>query len=146
VSARRFRLEPAEPLELDIHESAARTLDRVLAPPVEWCCYPAGHIELSPAEVMRLQRVGLKPAYPDIWIFYRKIWGIELKRRGGELSKSRWERNRRGKLRFKIGQEEMFPRLLATGCFGAIETAYSVDQALDWIERWGIPMRGRIMV
>jgi hypothetical protein len=63
-----------------------------------------------------------------------------------ETQKCRWERNKRGRLRFKIGQEEMFPRLLATGAFAAIETAYSVDEALDWIERWGIPMRGRIMV
>jgi hypothetical protein len=71
---------------------------------------------------------------PDIIIFYRGVWSIELKRRGGELPKSRWERNKRGRLRFKIGQAEMFPRLLRTGAFAAIETAYSVDEMLDHIE------------
>jgi hypothetical protein len=75
----------------------------------------------------------------------RLAWGIELKRRGGELSKSRWERNKRGRLRFKVGQAEMFPRVLRTGAFAEIETAYSVDAMLDHIEAWRIPMRGRIM-
>ncbi len=52
-----FRLRPPEPLEVDIHEACASALDRLLAPPAEWACYPAGHIKLAPAELSRLQRV-----------------------------------------------------------------------------------------
>src|SRR6201989_1538845 len=116
---RAFRLPYPDPYEQDIHESVAAALDRLLEPPATWCCYPAGHIQLSAAEAARLIRCGLKRSFPDILIFYKQVYGLELKRYGSKLSKTRIVRTRRGSPRELIGQEEMFPKLLSTGAFAA---------------------------
>jgi hypothetical protein len=140
--ARPFRLTPPDPLELDIHEALARALDMLLPPPAFWACYPAGHVQLAPHETARLTRVGLKRGMPDVIIWYFGCWGLELKRRGGRLSKTRVGRTRRGSPRILEGQEEVFPKLIASGGFAAIGVAHSVEEALDQITRWGIPLRG----
>jgi hypothetical protein len=66
----RFRLLPDDPLEVDIHDQCARVLDRLLAPPAMWCCYPAGGTELSPQQWARYARMGLKRGMPDLFVFY----------------------------------------------------------------------------
>ncbi len=144
MSARRFRLEMPEPEELDIHEACANALDRLLGPPAVWACYPAGHVKLAPAELARLQRVGLKRGWPDFLIVYRRIYGVEAKRLGGVLSKTRIARTKRGSPRVLVGQEEVFPKLIAAG-FAEIAVINSVDQMLDALERWQLPLRGRII-
>jgi len=142
MTAPRLRLTSPIPCEFDIHEACAQALDYLLLPPCQWACYPAGHIQLTPAQVARLARAGLKRAYPDILIFWQKVWGIELKRRGEQLSKTRIGRTRRGSPRLLVGQEDMFPRLFATGAFGApIATCHSVDEVLTQLRRWNIPLR-----
>jgi hypothetical protein len=35
----------------------------------------------------------------------------------------------------------MFPLLLASGGFVTIEIAHSVDEAIAWLDCWGIPHR-----
>jgi hypothetical protein len=144
--AARFRLVEPEPLEVDIHEQCARALDRLLAPPAMWCCYPAGGTELSAQQWARYARMGLKRGMPDLFVFYDGLWGIELKRRGGRLSKTRVVRTRRGSPRVLVGQEETFPALIASKGFRDIAIAHSVEEVLDQIERWRIPLRGRIAV
>lgn len=139
----RFRLAPDDSLEVDIHEQCARVLDRLLAEGVEWACYPAGHIKLAPAELARLQRAGLKRAWPDFLIVHQGIYGLECKRDGATLSKTRVVRTKRGSPRILIGQEEMFPRLLRAG-FRDIRVARSVEQMVQHLEDWRIPVRGRI--
>lgn len=80
---------------------------------------------------------------PDILVFaLGKVWGIELKRRKGRLSKTRVTHTRRGTPRELIGQEDMFPKLLATGAFGAIEVAHSVDEVCALLDKWEIPRLG----
>ena len=64
-----FRLQAPDPLELDIHEVCASALDRLLAPPAMWACYPAGAVELTVAQHARYTRMGLKRGMPDILIF-----------------------------------------------------------------------------
>jgi hypothetical protein len=98
-----FRLQAPDPLELDIHEVCASALDRPLAPPAMWACYPAGAVELTAAQHARYARMGLKRGMPDILIFHRGLWGIEIKRRGGRLSKTRVVRTRRGSPRVLVG-------------------------------------------
>jgi hypothetical protein len=145
---RPFKLTSLEPLEVDIHESCAAALDRLLLPPAMWFAYPAGVIELSGHQMARLTRLGLKRGLPDIWIFYR-AWGqrsggvycIELKRRGGALSKTRVGRTRRGAPRVFVGQEEVFPLLIRTGAVEAIAVCTSVDEVLAQLARWQIPLR-----
>jgi hypothetical protein len=142
--ARPFRLTAPEATEVDIHESMAHALNTLLLPPAVWACYPAGHIKLTPAQAARLARVGLKRSIPDILIWYFGCWGLETKTRGGRLSKTRVVHTRRGAPRILEGQEDMFPKLIASGGFAAIAVAHSVDEGLAQIARWGIPLRGRV--
>ena len=82
-----FRLQAPDRLSSTIHEVCASALARLLAPPAMWACYPAGAVELTAAQHARYARMGLKRGMPDILIFHRGLWGIEIKRRGGRLSR-----------------------------------------------------------
>lgn len=144
MKAAPFRLQAPELYEADIHEQVAKVLDRVLAPPAMWCCYPAGGTELSKPQWARYARMGLKRGMPDLFLFYAGLWGIELKRRGGHLSKTRIVRTKRGTPRVLAGQEEVFAALLRSGGFREIAIAHSVEEVLAQIDRWQIPLRGRI--
>lgn len=140
MNARPFRLVAPESAELDIHEACARALDKLLLPPAFWFTYPAGHVQLSPAEVSRLARIGLKRALPDLWILHRSVYCVELKREGGRLSKTHIGRTHRGAPRVYVGQEEIFPQLIAAGV-AAIAVCTSVDEMLEQIRAWDIPLR-----
>jgi hypothetical protein len=70
-----------------------------------------------------------------------RVYGVELKSETGKLSKTRVVRTKRGSPRILDGQEDVFPRLLATGAFGAIEVARSVDEVLVLLKEWKIPHR-----
>jgi hypothetical protein len=140
-AARPFRLTAPEPLEVDIHEACAQALDRLLLPPAMWFTYPAGAAELSPQQMARYSRIGLKRGLPDLWLLYRAVYCIELKRRGGQLSKTRIGRTRRGAPRVYVGQEETFPQMIATGAIEAIAVCTSVDQMLAQVTQWNIPLR-----
>jgi hypothetical protein len=132
---------PLEPKELDIHRACADALDQLLMKPAELACYPAGHVQLSPAEVTRLSRVGLKRGWPDILILYEGLlFGIELKRRGGKLSTTRIGRTRKGSPRIYEGQVDVFPRLMAAGM--TIAVVHSADEMLAKLRGWGLPLRG----
>ncbi|HSR77582.1 MAG TPA: hypothetical protein VLN57_13435 [Xanthobacteraceae bacterium] len=137
----KFRLTAPEPLEADIHESCARVLDRLLLPPAFWFAMPIGHIQLMPAQMARLARIGLKRGLPDIFVLYGGLYAIEIKARGGQLSKTRVGRTRRGSPRVYEGQEDVFPRLLETGAVEAIAICTSVDEVLAQLARWQIPLR-----
>jgi hypothetical protein len=144
MTASAFRLTAPEPLEVDIHEACAQALDRLLLPPAMWFTYPAGAAELSPQQMARYSRIGLKRGLPDIWLLHRAVYCVELKRRGGTLSKTRVGRTRRGSPRVYVGQEEVFPLLIATGAIEAIAVCTSVDEMLAQVSEWQIPLRGRI--
>jgi hypothetical protein len=143
----KFALTMPEPLERDIHEAVASVLDErrgLLRPPAFAICYPAGIVELSPQQAARYVACGLKSGMPDWLIFYRGVYLIELKRRGGQLSQTRIVKTKRGALREIVGQRERFKQLYDTGAVidGAI--CYSVQGVVDKIAEWGIPLRGRI--
>jgi hypothetical protein len=140
----RFRLTAPEPLELDIHAACADALDKLLLPPALWFCYPAGAAQLSPQQQARYSRLGLKRGLPDLWVLHRGTYCIELKTRTGRLSKTRIAHTKRGSPRILVGQEEMFPRLIESGGVTGIAIARSVDEMLDHLQRWRVPVRGRI--
>src|SRR5215469_6659832 len=98
-----FRLTAPIPLERDIHEACADALDRLLMPPAEWWTYPAGATQLSPQQQARHSRIGLKRGLPDLMVLHGGLYGIELKRQGGKLSKTRLARTRRGSPRILVG-------------------------------------------
>ena len=140
----KFRLTAPEQRERDIHEACAQALDKLLLPPAFWFTYPAGAVQLSPAETTRLTRIGVKRGLPDIFPLYRGVYCVELKRKGGQLSKTFIGRTKRGSPRVYVGQEEVFPQLIATGAIEAIAVCTSVDEMLEQIGRWQIPIRALV--
>jgi hypothetical protein len=135
-----FRLRNRQPLEAVMHQQLARVLDQYLLRPAEWACYPAGAAHLSPQQQAKYSRMGLKRGWPDVMILYAgRLYGLELKRPGGQLSKSYIGRTKLGTARYYIGQEEMFPRLIEAGMTIAI--VRSLKEALLQIAEWGIPFR-----
>jgi hypothetical protein len=137
----RFRLMAPEPLEVDIHAAGAEALRKLLMPPAVWACYAAGVIQLTPAQAARMARMGLQRGWPDLMIGFEGMWGIELKRPGGRLSRTRVGRTRSGSPRVYEGQVEVFPRLIASGAFRDIAICTSVDEMLAQLQRWEIPLR-----
>jgi len=140
MTAAAFKLTAPEPLERDIHEACAQALDRLLLPPAFWFTYPAGATQLSPQQMARHSRIGLKRGLPDIWVLHQGVYGIELKRRGGQLSKTRVARTPRGSPRILAGQVDVFGLLRAAG-MRDIAICHSVDEMLDALEGWNIPHR-----
>jgi hypothetical protein len=64
-----FRLQAPDPLELGRSRGLRIRAHRLLAPPANWACYPAGAVELSATQQVRYARMGLKRGMPDILIF-----------------------------------------------------------------------------
>jgi hypothetical protein len=142
MTAAKFRLVAPESAEVDIHAAIAHALDALLLPPAMWWAMPIGHIQLSGAQMSRLVRIGTKSGLPDIFLLNGgSLYGIEIKRHGGALSKTRIVRTRHGALRQVDGQVETFERLLKAGA-ASIAIAHSVDEMLDHLRGWGIPLRG----
>ncbi len=140
-TAAAFRLTPVVTSEDDIHEQAAKALWKLAPDTVAWTCFPAGNVPLPPEYAAKLSRFGLAQGWPDILIVANGcIYGIELKRQGGRLSKTRLVRTRKGRLREVLGQEEVFPRLIRCG-FAGIGVCHSVTEMLDQLAAWGVPLR-----
>lgn len=142
--SRNFRLTPPEPLERDIHEACAHALDALLLqPPAFWFTYPAGASTLSPQQQARHSRIGLKRGLPDIWVLHNgAVYCVELKRhKHGRLSKTRVVQTPRGAPRILLGQDDVFPALMATGTVHDIAICTSVAEMLAQLALWNIPLR-----
>jgi hypothetical protein len=135
----RFRLVAPVVPEQDLHESVADALDKLLMPPAQWTCFPAGSVPLPPQFAAKLARMGLKRGWPDVLVLHRRLIGIELKRRGGRLSRTRIVRTRRGGLRELVGQEDVFPLLEAAGM--TIGVCDSLTAVLAFLAAAGVPLR-----
>ena len=126
--------------ETDIQASVADALDILLLPPAFWFAMPLGHANLAPHQRARFVRIGARRGLPDIWAIYDgKVYGVELKRPGGRLSKTRRVRTRRGTLRTLEGQDVVFERLRQSGM--TIAVCESVPSVLKQLAEWGIPLR-----
>jgi hypothetical protein len=112
----------------------------LVLPPAYWFAMPVGHIQLSGAQMARLARIGVKPGLPDIFVLHGGLYGIEIKAKGGTLSKTRIAKARTGALRIVEGQQDVFPRLLEAGA-AEIAVVTSVDELLAVLGRWQIPLR-----
>lgn len=140
--ATRFRLTEEIEAEDALHATVAAGLHVFLGPGVEWSTFPAGHGQLTKAAASKLVRLGMKRGWPDILLVHAgQIFGIELKTRGGRLSKTRVVRTRRGGPRVLVGQEEMHPRLAAAGM--RIAVCRSWPDVVDILRHWEIPVRAR---
>lgn len=143
VAPRPFRLSPPVIPEQQLHEAVAAMCHRLIAPPAQWTAYPAGAVQLAPAEAAKFVRMGLRRGWPDLLVLHDRLYGMELKRLGGQLSRTRIVRTRRGSPRILLGQTDVFPLLLAAG-MADIVVCHSVDEAVAALELWGIPLRGRL--
>lgn len=140
MMARRFRLEPVVPTEVEFHEAVASLMHKVVLPPAFWTCFPAGHVQLTPAQAARLTRAGMKRGLPDFLLWHAPgSYGLELKRPKGHLSKGYMARTARGALVWREGQAEVFPRLETAGMLIAVCT--SLDAVIVALRGWGIPLR-----
>jgi hypothetical protein len=135
-----FKLTRPEPLEDDLHASVARALDLLLLEPAMWTTIPIGHVKLTGAQAAKLARVGVKRGWMDILVLHpgRPI-GLELKRPGSRLSRSRIVPTRKGGRRMVEGQTDVFPRLEASGL--RIFVCSSVEDVLAALKSEGVPMR-----
>ena len=139
-----FRLTHPTPPERDIQASCAAALDALLLPPAFWFSAAIGAVKLSKQQAAALARAGVKRGLPDIFVITpiahgSRVLGIELKTRTGRLSKTRIVRTKSGAPRILEGQEDVFLRLQAAGM--VIEVARSVDDMLELLEAWQIPLR-----
>jgi hypothetical protein len=142
MTARPFRLTAPEPPEQELHENVAALCRHLVAPPAAWAFYPAGGVQLAPFQAAKLARMGLQRGWPDfLFLHDARIFGMELKIKGGALSKTKIVRTKRGSPRFLIGQVERFAELEAAGM--TIAVAHSLDEVLAQLEHWRIPLRGR---
>ena len=129
--SQQFKLTPPVPLERDIHKSCARALNALLLPGSFWFSYPAGASTLSPQQAARHIEIGLKRGLPDIFVIHGGLYGIELKRPGGKLSKTRIGRTARGAPRLLAGQVEVFGLLLAAGMRDIADLSLGRGNAAD---------------
>lgn len=142
--SRRFALTAPVTPEQDLHEAVARVLGMELLPPVEWTTFPAGSVPLPAQFAVKLARMGLHPGWPDILVLHGVLHGIELKRPGRQLSRTRTLRTRRGGLRLVEGQEDVFPRLQAAGM--RLGVATTVEQVLLLLDAWNVPRARRVRI
>jgi hypothetical protein len=143
MTARPFKLSAPVVREQELHETVAELFSKLIARPAEWAFYPAGAIPLTGDQAAKLARMGLKRGWPDFLILHEALYGLELKRLGGKMSRTHIVRTRRGSPRILDGQEDVFPRLIAAG-MRDIAICHSADEALAALQRWGVPLRGRI--
>ena len=133
---RPFRLSSPIVAEDALHASVAQLLTKLLLCP--WTTFPAGNVPLPPEYGAKLARLGLRRGWPDILIVHHGIFGIELKRKGGGLSKTRIVRTRSGAPRILEGQADVFPRLIGAGM--PIAVCHDQDEVMDALVGWGLPM------
>ena len=137
---RPFKLMADLAPEADTQAAVFDAFDVLLLPPAFAWAMPIGHIKLTPAQAARLKRIGTKPGLPDIMVAYGgAVFGIELKRPGQGLSRTRHHRTKRGAIIEVPGQCEVFPKLIASGMRIAVCT--SVDDVLRALAGWNIPIR-----
>lgn len=130
--------KPKPPPEYDLHTDVVKLFERALLPPVEWTCFPSGNMPLPARYAAKLKRMGLKRAWPDFLIVHDRIYGIELKRVGAGLSRTRTIRNRRGAMHRIEGQREVFPRLEKAGM--TIAVCRTIEEVMNALLRWGVPV------
>jgi hypothetical protein len=138
-----FRLTAPEPPERELQQAIVEKLDLLLMPSTFWFSAAIGACQLSRQQAAALNRAGVRRGLPDLFFVHQgRLYGIELKVRGGQLSKTRVVRTRRGSPRILVGQVDRFAELEAAG-MPPIAICRSADEVIAQITRWGIPVRGR---
>lgn len=147
MKPRPFRLTAPEPPEAELQANVGAALDALLLPPSFWFSAAIGATRLTPQQAAALSRAGVKRGLPDVFVIAPptgRLYGIELKRRrGGQLSKTKVVRTRRGSPRVLVGQVDRFAELEAAG-MPPIAICRSVDEVLRKLQEWGVALRCRV--
>jgi hypothetical protein len=139
-STKRFRLTAPGPSETELHEAVADLLKVGVLLPAVWTCFPAGNVPLEPRFAAKLYRMGLQRGWPDFLVVHDgKVRGLELKKPGEQLSKSRWVRTKRGSLKYVEGQDVVHPQLMDAGM--SLAVCWSIDEVIQALRFWHIPLR-----
>ncbi len=109
--------------EQALHLTVAQYLDLALPDDAVWTTIGHG-VRLPIGLAKKLKRIGVKAGMPDIAIFWRGAFFIELKTPKGDRSKA---------------QREMHPRLKQAGA--QVATCRSVPEVQGTLKGWGIPVR-----
>ena len=87
--------------------------------------------------------IGVQPGWPDYLIIHQgKVFGLELKRVGGRLSRTMRYRTAHGHMRERKGQTEQFEELHRAGM--EIRVAQDRDEVMGALRYWQIPLRENI--
>ena len=137
----RLRLTAAPIPEDDIQGSFVRWCDLMLPPCVQWTAFPSDGLR-TPQGGARLVRLGWKPGWPDWQAVWRgAYYGIEFKRAGNTLSRSKIIRRANGSMRERLGQVERHALLREAGVEDRLVVCTSADEAIAAVRRWGMPAR-----
>lgn len=128
------------PSEDELHTAVAALLYRLVKPPAAWTCIPTGQLYLREDQRARLTRAGVKPGWPDFIVVHRDCYGIELKRRGGRLNSAVQYRTKRGTLRERPSQAEVFGQLRDAGMMIAV--CHTPEEVESTLRMWAIPLHG----
>ncbi len=108
--------------EDDLHIAVAAYLELAVPPFIPWTTMPAGGG--GKVRGARLKAMGLQPGWPDLQLVFRgRYIGIELKSKGGRLSKA---------------QKAMHERLVLAG--GVVYTATQVEHVEGFLRGCGVPL------
>jgi hypothetical protein len=114
-------------MENDLAVTVAEALNIMLPPDAVWTAWDnsnAGVIEGG-----RKKRMGVKPGWPDLGVFWRgRVILMELKRKQGRVS---------------VAQNGLHSILAAVGF--PVRVCRSADDVLATLTAAGIPLRGRVM-
>lgn len=134
-----FRLAAWEPDEDDLTITTADWFRQFLLPPVRWTKNPTGDVELSPAQARKLYRFGVREGWPDFQLAYgMRMFGIEMKKRDGALSRTRLVKTKRGWREIE-GQREVFADLRSQGWLIAV--CRDLNAVILQCETWKLPLR-----
>jgi len=110
-------------LEQHFQSALVRDLRKILPGDCVMVAFPAGGGGVIRGKILKAS--GLEPGVPDLLFFYRSCTrAMELKTKVGRVSKA---------------QRAMHARLLGAGVL--VETVRTLDEALDALRSWDIPLR-----
>ena len=123
---KRFRLRSTDPPEVEFHKTVADLLDWILLPPTVWTTFPAGWGQLPITTAARLKACGLKPGFPDIFVWRSdgRSVGLELKKVGKKPTEA---------------QLLMHDRLSAVGV--PVYVCQDVNEVITALRAFKVPLR-----
>ena len=115
----RLRLRAPLPDEVDLQAAGEAAFATLIRPPAEFTAFPAGHLKLTGAQAAGSLASALSvPGRITLSCYAGKLIGIEWKKPGETLSRSRWVRTKSGKSRWVEGQREVSRGSLGRACVG----------------------------